>query len=183
VEYSKVGEIVIACVIKVCQVTEKFIVDRPRRYVYRVSTKVDVHSTKRNGHTKKEMADFSAIKTFFKNEKLAYFTFHPKSLKPISADTPAATLYEALRELGFEIGFEIISVKQMSSNRRAPLEGGSKSINLPLFLVTLPRNLKSKNILKLIGFCCISIKVEAYKNQTGLTQCHNCQQFGHVWAN
>jgi hypothetical protein len=27
------------------------------------------------------------------------------------------------------------------------------------------------------------MKVEAYKSQTGLTRCHNCQQLGHVWAN
>jgi hypothetical protein len=25
--------------------------------------------------------------------------------------------------------------------------------------------------------------VEAHRTQNGLTQCHNCQQFGHVWAN
>jgi hypothetical protein len=25
--------------------------------------------------------------------------------------------------------------------------------------------------------------VEAYRSQKALTQCHNCQQFGHVWAN
>jgi hypothetical protein len=25
--------------------------------------------------------------------------------------------------------------------------------------------------------------VEAYRARNGLTQCHNCQQFGHVWAN
>jgi hypothetical protein len=27
------------------------------------------------------------------------------------------------------------------------------------------------------------IKVEAYRAQSGLTQCFNYQQFGHVWAN
>jgi hypothetical protein len=25
--------------------------------------------------------------------------------------------------------------------------------------------------------------VEAYRARNGLAQCHNCQQFGHVWAN
>jgi hypothetical protein len=29
----------------------------------------------------------------------------------------------------------------------------------------------------------IIIKVEPYWPQTGLTQCYNCQNFGHVWAN
>jgi hypothetical protein len=51
---------------------------------------------------------------------------------------------------------------------------------LPLFLVTLPRTAKSQEIFKLSSLYHISIRVEAY---SGLTQCHNCQLFGHVWAN
>jgi hypothetical protein len=52
-----------------------------------------------------------------------------------------------------------------------------------LFLITLPRTAKSQEIFKLQYFCHISIRVEAYRAQSGLTQCHKCQQFGHVWAN
>jgi hypothetical protein len=55
--------------------------------------------------------------------------------------------------------------------------------NLPLFLITLPRTAKSQEIFNLNSLCHISIGVEAYRAQSGLTQCHNCQQFGHVWAN
>jgi hypothetical protein len=29
----------------------------------------------------------------------------------------------------------------------------------------------------------VIIKVEPYRAETGLTQCYNCQNFGHVWAN
>jgi hypothetical protein len=32
-------------------------------------------------------------------------------------------------------------------------------------------------------FCHIAIRVEAYRAQNGLSQCHNCQQFCHVSAN
>jgi hypothetical protein len=31
------------------------------------------------------MDDFSAIKSFFQKENISFFTFHPKSLKPIKA--------------------------------------------------------------------------------------------------
>jgi hypothetical protein len=51
-----------------------------------------------------------------------------------------------------------------------------------LFLITLPRTAKSQEIFHLTSLCHISIRVEAYRAQTGLNQCHNCQQFGHVWA-
>jgi hypothetical protein len=33
------------------------------------------------------------------------------------------------------------------------------------------------------SLCQIAINVEAYRTQSALTQCHNCQQFGNVWAN
>jgi hypothetical protein len=55
--------------------------------------------------------------------------------------------------------------------------------NLPLFLVTLPRSDKSQEIFQLTSLSHIIVKVEAYRPETGLTQCYNCQQFGHVWAN
>jgi hypothetical protein len=42
---------------------------------------------------------------------------------------------------------------------------------------------KSQEVYKLTSLCYIAIKVELYKSQSGLTQCHNCQQFGYVWAN
>jgi hypothetical protein len=54
---------------------------------------------------------------------------------------------------------------------------------LLLILVTLPRNTKSSEIFKLSSLCHISIKVEAMKSKNTLTQCYNCQQFGHIWAN
>jgi hypothetical protein len=51
-----------------------------------------------------------------------------------------------------------------------------------LFFITLPRTAKSQEIFNLSCLCHISIKVEAYRAQPGLTQCNNCQKFGHVWA-
>jgi hypothetical protein len=65
-----------------------------------------------------------------------------------------------------ELGFDIISVNKMTS-KKPTREGGNQVINLPLFLVTLPRTENSKNIFKLI--CNIIIKVEAYRTQNGLT--------------
>jgi hypothetical protein len=47
----------------------------------------------------------------------------------------------------------------------------------------LPRTTKFQEISLLTSLCHIAIRVEAYGAQNGLTQCHNCQQFGHVWAN
>jgi hypothetical protein len=45
--------------------------------------------------------------------------------------------------------------------------------NLPLFLVTLRRNVKSQEIVKLNKLNYIIIEVESYRIQTGLGQCYN----------
>jgi hypothetical protein len=46
----------------------------------------------------------------------------------------------------------------------------------------LPRTKKSQEIFRQKIVCHIAIRVEAYRAQNGLTQCHNCKQFCHVWA-
>jgi hypothetical protein len=133
----------------------------------------------------KSMTDFEAVKSYFATHNLSFYSFFPKSQKPAKAvlrhlptNTPAQDISEGLVTLGFDV----ISVKQMTTSRRSPSEGTAIR-NLPLFLTTLSRTAKSQEIFKLQCLCHISIKVEAYMAQSGLTQCHNCQQFGHVWAN
>jgi hypothetical protein len=87
------------------------------------------------------MADFSAFKSYLENNNLAYFTYYPKYLKPIKAvirhlplNTPAEDISDGLVSLGFDV----ISVKQMTATRWSPPEG-STTISIPLFLITLPR--------------------------------------------
>jgi hypothetical protein len=82
----------------------------------------------------KEMANFSAIKSHFDTQNLQYFTFYPKFQKTIRAvirhlpsNTPAEDISDGLVDLGYDV----ISVKQMSTTRRSSTEGPS-SINLPL---------------------------------------------------
>jgi hypothetical protein len=67
------------------------------------------------------MADLSAIRKHLDNNNLSYFTFFPKSEKPMKAvirhlptNTPAQDISDGLVDLGFDI----ISVKQMSTSRR-----------------------------------------------------------------
>jgi hypothetical protein len=130
------------------------------------------------------MVNYQPLKTHFEPNNLSYYTFYPKSEKPIKAvirhlpvNIPAENIVEGLVNLGFDV----ISFKQMSTARRSP--EGTTHITLPLFLVTLPRTTKSQDQFKLSSLCHISSKVESYKYQNALTQCYNCQKFGHVWAN
>jgi hypothetical protein len=117
------------------------------------------------------MADFQSVKSLFDSKNLSYFTFFPKSENPIKAvirhlpyTTPAEDISEGLVSLGFDVN----SVKQMTSTRRSPPEE-SKVINLPLFLVTLPRTAKSQEIFRLPNLCHIPIRVETYSTQNSYT--------------
>jgi hypothetical protein len=113
----------------------------------------------------KTLGDFAAVKSSLETHKLHYFTFYPKSLKPIKAvirhlplNTPAQDISDGLMDLGFDI----ISVKQMSTTCRSPSEG-TLSKNLPLFLITLPRMSKSQEIFRLTALCHTAIGVEVYR--------------------
>lgn len=128
-----------------------------------------------------DMADYYSIRTQFDKNKLSYFTFHPKGNKPIKflirhlpTDTPAEGICNGLQDLGFNV----LSVKQMTAFRSS--EGNNRQVNLPHSSLTLARNQKSQEMLRLINLCHIIIRVEAYRAQKALTQCYNCQDLRHV---
>jgi hypothetical protein len=130
----------------------------------------------------KDMADFQTVKLHFESNNLSFY-FFPKSENPFKSmiphlpiNTPAEDIAEGLGTLGFEA----VSVRQLSTTRRS-LEG--TRVTIPLFLVTLPRTTKSQELFKLSNLCHVAIKVEAYRSQNPLTQCYNCQKSGKIWAN
>jgi hypothetical protein len=141
----------------------------------------------RNGSSiiTKTLTDFAAVKSHLETHNLPYFTFYLKFLKTIKViichltmNTPAQDTSDGVMDLDFRI----ISLKQMPTTRQSPYEG-TVTTNILLFIITLPRKAKPQEIFRLTAFCRIAIRVEAYRAQNGLTQCHNCQQFGHLWAN
>jgi hypothetical protein len=96
----------------------------------------------------KEMADFSAIKKHLETHNLSYFTFFPKSEKPVKAvirHLPRDTSAEDISDGVVTLGFDVISVRQMTATRRTPPEG-TNIVSLHLFLVTLPKTAKSQEL-------------------------------------
>jgi hypothetical protein len=99
-------------------------------------------------------------------------------MRHLPRNTPAEDVYDGLVSLVIDD----ISVKQITVTRLSPPER-SKIINLPLFIIILPRTAKFQEIFPLPSLCNIAIRIETYRAQNALTQCHNCQQFGHMWTN
>jgi hypothetical protein len=109
------------------------------------------------------MVAYSAIRAHFDGQKYHYYTFHSKSEKPIKAvirQLPTNTLAEDIASSLQDLGFSIMSVKQMTSSRPSA-ETGTNPANLPLYLITLDRSEKSKEIFRLINISHIAVKVEA----------------------
>jgi hypothetical protein len=101
---------------------------------------------KRNKSHQENHGEFQSVKSHFDSQNLSSSSFFLKSEKPIKAvirhlplNTPAEDISDGLVSLGFDV----VSVKQMTATRRTPPEE-SKIIYLPLFLITLPRIAKSQ---------------------------------------
>jgi hypothetical protein len=93
----------------------------------------------------KDMVYHQAVRAHFDQNSLTYFNFFPKSEKPVKAvihHLPSNTPAKDISDWLVDLGFDFVSVKQMSSARRSP--DASKPITLPLFLATLPRTQKSQ---------------------------------------
>jgi hypothetical protein len=131
------------------------------------------------------MADYSAMKSYFEKRNLHYFTFSINSenaTKAVISHLPPDKLAEDISYGLEDLGFSVIDARKMMANRATPNEK-KNVVPLPLFLVTLTRNIKIQEIFKLNSLKHTIIKVELYRAQTDLKQCCNCQNFGHVWAN
>jgi hypothetical protein len=73
----------------------------------------------------KSMEDFEAVKSHFSNNNLSYYSFYPRFQKPIKAVTrhlPPNTPVENISDGLVNRGFDVISVKQMTTTRRSPTE-------------------------------------------------------------
>jgi hypothetical protein len=104
------------------------------------------------------------------NFELPYFTFYPNSQKPLKAVIRHLSLSAPAEDISaglVNLGFDVISVKLTSTTRQSPTEG-TTTVNIPLFLITLPRT--SREVIKLTNLRHTVIRVEAYKAQPGLTQ-------------
>jgi hypothetical protein len=83
---------------------------------------ISLFRSARNGtrDVTKGMADFSAIRSHFESNNLKYFLFYSNSQKPLKAvirDPSASTLVEDISVGLMNLGFDVVSVKQMSTTR------------------------------------------------------------------
>jgi hypothetical protein len=90
------------------------------------------------------MGDFQSVKSHFDTNNLPYYSFCPKTQKSmykVIRHLPHNTHAEDIPDGPVSLGFDVISVKQMTATRRS-LPEVSKAINHPLFPCRGPQNPK-----------------------------------------
>ncbi|GFW91051.1 uncharacterized protein TNCV_1759251 [Trichonephila clavipes] len=101
--------------------------------------------------------------TIVKNVNTVVIKGLPKKAKP-------EDIHNDLIDLGFTV------------DRVSQLTGKITNQLLPVFLVSLPRNMTNATIFKLDKLSYLNVSVEGYDSK-GVTQCYKCQQFNHTASN
>ncbi|GFV41460.1 nucleic-acid-binding protein from transposon X-element [Trichonephila clavipes] len=112
-------------------------------------------------------------------EKLKYefYSITPKAQRPIKVvikgfprNTKTSDIHSDLEDLGFTV------------NRVTQLIGKITNQALPVFLVSLPRNLHNAKIINVNKLSYLTVKVDGYESR-GVTQCYQCNNFNHTADN
>ncbi|GFS85354.1 nucleic-acid-binding protein from transposon X-element [Trichonephila clavipes] len=117
------------------------------------------------------------LQQFLENINFKFFSITPKKERPIKdvieglpRDTDTTDIHNDL----IDSGFTVLKVTQ--------LIGKITKQKLPVFLISLPRNIHNAKICDLKKFSYLSVNVEGYDNK-GVTQCYSCNKFNRTADN
>jgi hypothetical protein len=97
------------------------------------------------------MAHYSAMISYLEKNNFHYFIFstsYEKLIKAVHCHLPLDTPVERISKSLENFGTNIINVSQMMATQTAP-NGQTHMEALPLFLVTLTRNIKPQHLFKI----------------------------------
>ncbi|GFT20255.1 nucleic-acid-binding protein from transposon X-element [Trichonephila clavipes] len=121
--------------------------------------------------------DYHKLLNLLDQHKFQYHVITPKderSIKVVIKGLPSDTDINDIKTDLAEQGFTNTKVSQ--------LIGRITKQTLPVFMVTLPRNINNANIFQIKTLSYLSIRVEGYEG-TGVTQCYSCNRFNHTADN
>ncbi|GFX92002.1 nucleic-acid-binding protein from transposon X-element [Trichonephila clavipes] len=114
---------------------------------------------------------------FVKQNNFQFHAITPKHDRPIKVvikGLPRDSKIEDIQNDLLEQGFLETKISQLT--------GRITKQKLPIFMVTLPRNINNAKIFDLKYLSYLSIRVEGYEG-TGVTQCYKCNRFNHTADN
>ncbi|GFX64760.1 nucleic-acid-binding protein from transposon X-element [Trichonephila clavipes] len=120
---------------------------------------------------------YHELLTFLKKIQYEFYSIKLKSERPIKVvikGLPKKAKPEDIHNDLIDLGFTVDRVSQLTGKITNQL--------LPVFLVSLPRNMTNATIFKLDKLSYLNVTVESYDSK-GVTQCYKCQQFNHTASN
>lgn len=120
---------------------------------------------------------YRTLVRYLKEEEAQFHTYQLREDKPLRIvirnlhpSTPTDTIKEELELLSFEVRQVINVLHKINKNP------------LPLFFVDLEPTSNSSEIFHLSSLLHTKIKIEEPFKPKSISQCHNCQQYGHTKA-
>ncbi|GFU47144.1 nucleic-acid-binding protein from transposon X-element [Trichonephila clavipes] len=121
--------------------------------------------------------DYHKLINLLNQHRFQYHVITPKDERPIKVvikGLPRNTDINDIKSDLVDQGFNETKVSQ--------LIGRITKQKLPVFMITLPRNIHNTKIFQLKTLGYLSIRVEGYEG-TGVTQCYKCNRFNHTSDN
>lgn len=131
-------------------------------------------------HVSSEEA-FNKLKNLFQDKHIGFYTFTPKSHKPLQVvikKLPVQVTAQQIQEELLMLDFPVIGVRQLTTTRQTT--GIVENFNLPVWVVSLKNNEVGRTVYDLKYICHQSILIETYNPKSKTYQCYNCQLYGHT---
>lgn len=122
------------------------------------------------------LVDYMALQEKLKEENMAHFTYTPKWLRSkhlVARRLPLLPIEELESDLAKKgIKCERITILKKHVSVPQPYKN-------PVYMMTFSKATDMKIVWNIDSICNVKVKWEKYKNSRKVTQCHNCQDFGH----
>lgn len=120
--------------------------------------------------------DYQALKDFFTNNEIPHYTYtlaHEKTkIAILKGLPPTYTAKEILDELK-------TNYDQVTDCKRLTTKNENTNTKYPIYLVKFNGGAQFRDILKMNHILHVRVYWEKYDPRNKVTQCYNCQQYGH----
>lgn len=131
-------------------------------------------------------SDYQTIINALKSNNLEYHTYTPKEDKEprlIVKNIPPNVTTEEVQQDLLKQGLKVKKVTQMHKKTQGEGTEVNNRLLYPMFIATFDKNTTFTEVNKHNKVCHCIVKWEKFRNVSGVTQCYNCQSFGHIATN
>ena len=122
------------------------------------------------------LIDYLELNDKLKKDNISFFTYKPKWLKNkhmVAKGLPNLPLEDIKSDLHRQ-GLKCEKIALLKKNKAV-----SEPYQYLIYILTFDKDVNIQKVWSIQYLCHVKVKWEKYKNSRQVTQCHNCQMFGH----